>query len=233
MTRAPLWIKICANTSLEDALLAAALGADAVGFVFAPSPRQVDAAQVARITPHLPPTLERVGVFLGSTPQDLETIAQAAEQSGLTAIQLHGGSNPCFAAALHQRLGPAVSIIHTAHWTVGQDEESARALSAQMSELEASPNPGRLLIDARLGSHSGGLGVSFDWSAAHPVLAAHPGLKVIVAGGLRPDNVTQAIRQLQPYGIDVASGVEQSPGKKDPIKLKAFLQAARAALSSV
>ena len=85
----------------------------------------------------------------------------------------------------------------------------------------------RILVDAKLGHASGGLGVAFDWTRARPVLTAQPSLRVIVAGGLRPENVAQAITQLQPYGVDVASGVEQTPGMKDPEKLRQFLQAAR------
>jgi phosphoribosylanthranilate isomerase len=226
----PLWIKICANTTLDDALLAADLGADAVGFVFAPSKRQVTSAQVAAIAPRLPSQVERVGVFTGSTSGDLTLIAQAAEQSGITAIQLHGGIDSLFVERLRHRLGPAFSIIQSAHWTIHENDASAQRLTPQLAELAVAHSPDRLLLDAKLGAASGGLGLAFDWSCAQPSLATQPQLRIIVAGGLRPDNVAQAIAQLKPYGVDVASGVEQSPGKKDPAKLKAFIQAARGAI---
>jgi phosphoribosylanthranilate isomerase len=225
-----LWIKICANTTLEDALLAVELGADAVGFVFAPSKRQVTPSQVAAITPHLPRSVERVGVFTGSSPTDLEQIAQSVEQSGLTAVQLHDGHNPAFASSLQQRLAPAIHIIQTAHWTLGDDTQSAHRLTAQLATLAATPVPDRLLLDAKSGAASGGLGLTFDWACAQPILATRPNVRIIVAGGLQPGNVARAIALLKPYGVDVASGVEQSPGRKDPEKLKAFIQAARGVL---
>ncbi len=210
--------------------MAADLGADAVGFVFAPSPRQVTIAQVAAITPHLPGGLERVGVFAGSAPQGLERIAHAAEQSGLTAIQLHGAVELSFADALQQRLGPAYTIIQTAHWRLDHNDASEARVATQLSELAAHGSSYRILIDAKVGSSSGGLGVSFDWHRAKTVLTSQPSLRIIVAGGLQPDNVAGAIAQLRPYGVDVASGVEQSPGRKDPEKVRRFIRAARGAV---
>ena len=224
-----MWIKICATTNLEDALLAADLGADAIGFVFAPSPRQVTADQVAAITPHLPERVEKVGVFSGSTEDDLNTISLAAKACGLTAIQLHSGIDLPFTAALQDRLGPDVSIIHTVHWTLGPDQEqSAESVSAKLTSL-ANTASSRVLIDAKAGQRSGGLGMSFNWSRANNVFRSHPSLSIIVAGGLRPDNVEQAVAQLNPYGVDVASGVEATPGRKDRSKLQAFMQKARIA----
>jgi phosphoribosylanthranilate isomerase len=225
-----VWVKICANTTLDDALLAADLGADAVGFVFAPSKRQVTAAQVAAITPHLHASVERVGDFAGSTPEDLTQIAHTAEQSGLTAIQLHGAVPLTFADALQQRLGPTYSIIQTAHWHLDDDATSESRVTTQLRQLSTHPTPYRILVDAKLGSASGGLGLPFDWSRARPALTSQPALQVIVAGGLAPTNVAEAIAQLQPYGVDVASGVERKPGIKDPDKLRQFIQAARGAI---
>ncbi len=222
-----MWIKICANTSLDDSLMAADFGANAVGFVFAPSPRQVTVAQVAAITPHLPTKIERVGVFAGSMPEDLEHIAQAAEQSGITAIQLHGAADLSFADALQQRLGSSYTIIQTAHWRLDHNKSSEASVSTQLQELAAHSKPYRILVDAKVGSASGGLGVSFDWHRAQRVLASQPSLKVLIAGGLRPDNIAEAIAQLNPYGVDVASGVEHVPGKKDPEKVKRLIQIAR------
>ncbi len=119
-----MWIKICGNTNLEDAALAAELGADAVGFVFAPSKRQVTREQVAAITPHLPPTVERVGVFYSRDPEE---IAQTAWHSGLTAIQLHGGLDDNLSERLTERLAGSVRIIQTLHWVVDPPVDATAA----------------------------------------------------------------------------------------------------------
>jgi phosphoribosylanthranilate isomerase len=221
-----MWVKICANTNAEDVLEAVARGADAVGFVFAPSKRQVNAAQVARITRQMTPGVERVGVF---ADQDVEAIAAAVHEAGLDAVQLHGGVNPELAVALRARLGSGVSIIHTVPWTVGEDDASERAVREQLQLLQDFASADRVLLDAKVGAASGGLGISFDWDRAKPVLADFPTLRVIVAGGLRPENVGAAVRTLRPFGVDVASGVESTPGKKDSSKLKSFIENARTA----
>lgn len=225
-----LWVKICANTNLEDALQAAQAGADAVGFVFAPSRRQVTPEQVAKIVPHLPQHVEKVGVFAF---ESVRGIAQAVEACGLTSVQLHGGVDLEFAARLRPALGRAVTLIHTAHWRVGHDDSSAELVRAALRELAglgggAAPNQTeRLLIDAKIGNSSGGLGVAYDWAAAARVLGEHRGLRVISAGGLRPDTVADAVRTLRPYGVDVASGVEREPGRKDHAKVVSFIENAR------
>ena len=220
-----MWIKICANTNLDDAQLAAALGADAVGFVFAPSPRQVTTAEVARITPHLPEGLECVGVFPALEAQQIAGIAQ---ECGLTAVQLQGGVNLELVRQLDEIFNVHVKLIQTVHWQVDGDAASAAVVAEQLKEIAASGVIDRVLIDAKLGSAIGGTGVSFDWDAARTTLAkASTELKLIVAGGLREENVADAIRRLNPWGVDVASGVEESPGRKSPEKLAAFIRAAR------
>src|SRR6185369_8323927 len=113
-----MWVKICGNTNLEDALLAAELGADALGFVFAESKRQVTAAQVAMITPHLPAGIERVGVFYS---RDAKEIASIVREAGLNAVQLHGGLDIELARELRDILGADAGLIQTLHWTVGAD----------------------------------------------------------------------------------------------------------------
>jgi phosphoribosylanthranilate isomerase len=218
-----MWIKICANTNLEDALLAAELGADAVGFVFAPSKRQVTAEQVAAITPHLPSTLEKIGVF---TVEDTAEIAAIVRASGLTGIQLHSTFNAEFARALRQELGVSVSITQTVHWKVDGETNNAEELSAQLKEIVQEPAIDRVLIDSKTAKSAGGTGISFDWTAAKETLATFPG-KLIVAGGLRPENVQAAISALKPWGVDVASGVEAEPGKKEAAKLCSFIEASR------
>jgi phosphoribosylanthranilate isomerase len=220
-----MWIKICANTNLDDAQLAAELGADAVGFVFAPSPRQVTAAEVARITPHLPEGVECVGVFPALEAQQIAGIAQ---ECGLTAVQLHGGVNLELVRQLDEIFNGQVKLIQTVHWQVDADAASAAVVAQQLRQIDADGLVGRVLIDAKVGPDLGGTGVAFDWDAARATLAeAGAGLKVIVAGGLRQENVADAIRRLKPWGVDVASGVEQSPGRKSPEKLAAFIRAAR------
>lgn len=220
-----MWIKICANTNLDDAQLAAELGADAVGFVFSPSSRQVTAAQVARITPRLPDHVERVGVF---PALEADEIVNVADESGLNAVQLHGGVSLTLVRQLHERFVDRVKLIQTVHWQVDSNGASNAAVAQQLKEIAASGLVDRVLIDSRTSSASGGTGVAFDWAAARTTLAeAGRGLKLIVAGGLRPENISEAIRQLEPWGVDVASGVEQSPGRKSPEKLAAFIRAAR------
>jgi phosphoribosylanthranilate isomerase len=229
-----MWVKICGNTNLEDALLAAELGADAVGFVFAPSRRQVTAVQVAAITARLPEGVERVGVF---SSLDAEEIARTAEEAGLTAVQLHSGLDKGLAERLARRLAGRIRIIQTLHWAVdpaadaSQLEESASVLQAQIERIAVLGIVDRVLIDSKVGAALGGTGVVFDWAAARKVFAAPPpqGLRIIVAGGLRPGNVAQAISQLLPWGVDVSSGVESSPGIKDPALVRQFIENARGA----
>ena len=220
-----MWIKICANTNLEDAQLAAELGADAVGFVFAPSVRQMTAAQVARITSELPPNVERVGVFPAMTAEE---IAGAVQEAGLNAVQLHGGVNVVLLRRLKESFGGQVKLIQTVHWEMDGGAESAAVVARQLREIAAEGLADRVLIDSKVGSMTGGTGVSFDWDTARATFAeAGGGLKLIVAGGLRPENVAEAIRRLAPWGVDVASGVEETPGKKSAEKLAGFIRAAR------
>ena len=216
-----MWVKICANTFVEDALKAAELGVDAIGFVFAPSKRQVHAAQVRAITSQMPKGIELIGVFADATA---ENIAHDIVEGGLTAAQLHGGVDQPKVRQIRSIVGHEIDIIHTVSWHVGDDEGSAASVRAQLRELA----PGeRVLVDAQVGATSGGLGVSFDWARARGVLLEFPELQVVVAGGLRSENVAEAVRVLKPYGVDVASGVELSAGKKDHAKLQSFIENAR------
>jgi len=220
-----MWIKICANTNLDDAQLAAELGADAVGFVFAPSTRQVTPAEVARITPHLPEGIECVGVFPALPAEQIVGIAQ---ECGLNTVQLHGGVSLDLVRQLDEIFSGQVKLIQTVHWQVDTDAASAALVAEQLQQIEADGLVGRVLLDAKAGPNLGGTGVSFDWDAARATFAeANTGLKLIAAGGLRQENVADAIRRLDPWGVDVASGVEQTPGRKSPEKLAAFIRAAR------
>jgi phosphoribosylanthranilate isomerase len=220
-----MWIKICANTNLEDALLAAELGADAVGFVFAPSSRQVTAAQVSEITPHLPEGLECVGVF---PALKAEEIANAAQESGLNTVQLHGGVSLELIRQLDEIFNGQVRLIQTVHWDLDAGDVSGTLLAQQLKQIAAEGLVNRVLIDSKVGAATGGTGVPFDWNAARTAVAeAGAGLKLIVAGGLRSDNVADAILHLSPWGVDVATGVEEKPGRKSREKLAAFINAAR------
>jgi len=224
-----MWVKICGNTNLEDAALAARLGADAVGFVFAESKRQVTASQVAAITQYLPADVERVGVFDFRNPDE---IVQIASQAGLTAVQLHGGFDEGLLERLAERFAGSVCIIQTLHWKIGDKidgpQSSAAQLSGQIERVAALGTTDRVLIDSKVGTAGGGTGVAFDWNAARSIFSSAPrSLHLIVAGGLRPDNVAEAIAQLQPWGVDVSSGVEVSPGRKDPARLAHFIESAR------
>ncbi|HUA92517.1 MAG TPA: phosphoribosylanthranilate isomerase [Terracidiphilus sp.] len=212
-----LWVKICANTSLEDALLADAAGADAVGFVFAPSPRRVTPAQVAAIVPHLPAALEKIGVFVGAS---FDEIAATVETAGLTGVQLHFEAAPALAAGLRARFGNRLRILRVVHFDSAPDTNPG--------EFDADA----ILVDSRTATAVGGTGKSFDWTAASKTLFQNKNgreHRLVAAGGLSPENVGEAIAILQPWGVDVVSGVEAAPGRKDPAKVRAFVTNARKA----
>ncbi len=225
-----MWIKICANTNLEDAQLAATLGADALGFVFAGSRRQVTATEAAAITAHLPDSIERIGVFDTHTASEIIATVRHAHLSG---VQLHRPLDAALVAGLVQGLGSDICIIQTVAWAVGDRTTAAKEVEHALEQIDAQPTVCRVLIDSRVGPVSGGTGVPFGWSDAAEVLHAGQGRHgLIVAGGLRPENVSAAITILRPWGVDVATGVEQVPGKKDPGKLKLFVENARVAAES-
>jgi phosphoribosylanthranilate isomerase len=216
----PLWIKICANTSIDDALQAADAGVNAVGFVFAPSPRRVTAVQVAAITRYLPPELEKIGVFVDAT---LDQVSEAVRSCGLTGVQLHSEAGSDFPAQLHRRFGPKLRILRVVHF-------SAQA-SAQADAVASDSYVDAILVDSRTATAVGGTGTTFNWAAASDSLFGNTAIKkrMIAAGGLTPANVAEAIATLRPWGVDVASGVEASPGSKDPAKVRAFIHNARTA----
>ncbi len=219
-----MWIKICGNTSLGDARLAVEAGANAVGFVFAASPRQVTREQVREITPHLPSNIEKYGVFVDPS---FEEVVATVLQSGLTGVQLHTASDPGLALQLREHFAktPArgrLGILRVMHY--------ASDFDAQLEELRRDHSVDAVLIDSRTAKAVGGTGVAFDWRAAqNSFLRSAPHLRLIVAGGLRPENVADALYTLQPWGVDVASGVEAAPGRKDAVKVKAFVDAVRQA----
>ena len=217
------WIKICANTSFEDALHAAQCGANAVGFIFAPSPRRITPAEARAITARLPRSVEKYGVFVDPT---FDEVITAVADAQLTGIQLHSTPDPGLALRLREHFSrhsrTRVGILRVLHYDAD--------LATQLESLRRDHAVDAVLIDSRTASAAGGTGLRYDWAAASTsFLALAPHLRLIAAGGLNPDNVTEAIHTLEPWGVDVASGVEQSPGVKDPVKVRAFILAARAA----
>jgi phosphoribosylanthranilate isomerase len=197
-------VKICGITSEPDALVAVGLGADALGFMFAPSPRQMSVGAVSDIVKRLPDDVLTVGVFRDEAPQRVVEIANTA---GLGAVQLHGHES-----------------IEDTQWVAARVRTVIKAFSAGESAIGRFDEFGCdfLLIDGP----NPGSGQVFDWRLAEGVV--DPG-RLFVSGGLHPGNVAQAILHLRPHGVDVSTGVERSPGEKDPMKIDAFIKAARAA----
>jgi phosphoribosylanthranilate isomerase len=227
-----MWVKICANTNLDDAQMALDLGADAIGFVFAPSARRVTPEQAGEITARLKGPGERVGVFHAL---EFDTLRDTVRIAGLTGVQLHGEGDPELAGRLKAEFGPALTIAQTLHWVVDHDVDggnSAEQLLRKVAEIQAAGHVDRILVDSKVGSALGGTGRTFDWNAAQK-LFAESGLPMIVAGGLGPGNVAEAIERLKPWGVDVASGVEREPGEKDPERLRQFIDRAQAAGESL
>ncbi len=214
-----LWIKICGNTSMADARLSAEAGADAVGFVFAPSPRRVNPQQVAEIVPHLPPALEKIGVFVDTT---LNEIVATIETTGLTGVQLHWNAPPDLPAKLRERFGPKLRVVRVVHF----DEASFEHATAVAQD----PHIDAILLDSCSATAVGGTGRTYDWALAGKKLFQDSEARkpIIAAGGLTPANVGEAVAALRPWGVDVVSGVELTPGRKDAAKVRAFIGNARA-----
>jgi phosphoribosylanthranilate isomerase len=221
MTTSRLWTKICATTNLEDALASIDAGANALGFILTASPRQITPDEAAKIVAALPPSIEKIGVVVNETPQ---TLADLANHIGLTGIQLHGDEPPAQLPEFRRALGLR-KLIKTLQ---------ARELLADAAKLDAylavRNSYDGILLDSGVLGNRGGTGQTFDWSAALSLVERIKSVDVpvIIAGGLNPANVAEAIRLFDPCGVDVVSGVELSTGKKDPAKLGTFIAAARA-----
>jgi phosphoribosylanthranilate isomerase len=221
-----MFIKICAHTNLADARLSVDAGADAVGFVFAKSARQVTAAQVAGITRALPSSVKKIGVFHARSGDEIVHDVRAA---GLTGAQLHFAFDPALVARLRAEFGNDFFIVQTLHWVVyGHVERAEKWFRESLADVIKAGDVDAVLLDARTENASGGTGQSFDWARARAVLDEDaPELKIIVAGGLTAENVGEAIATLKPWGVDVASGTEFAPGLKDQKKIRAFVNAVR------
>src|SRR6202040_2104952 len=196
-------VKICGITNVEDALLACELGADAIGFDFySKSPRCISPYTASKIIRKLPPFVAAAGVFVNWQAAPVTALAKAL---GLAAAQLHGDEPP----KLVSEIAKKVSVIKALH--VGKG--SALPPFAKYRGAAA------FLLDASHSGQYGGTGHTTDWSLAHTAAKSH---RILLAGGVTPENVAEAIRAVRPYAVDVTSGVESKPGKKDPGKLRAF-----------
>jgi phosphoribosylanthranilate isomerase len=236
------WIKICGTTNLEDAQLAVDAGADALGFVFyEKSPRNIDPVVARDIVNQLPETVEKVGVFFNRSMLDAVNIVEAV---GLTAMQVYlppdrsNEEGPLAAVAYSRPIRFYMAL--PAGWILAEEDRLKGLADSFEHWGDSVPPEGRehmpadlfnaFFLDASGVGQPGGTGKPFNWAkAVSLVRTMQKKVRVVVAGGLNPDNVKEAIRTLKPYGVDVVSGVEGRPGKKDPERLRAFVQAVREA----
>lgn len=209
------WIKFCGTTSLDDALASIDAGADALGFIFAPSKRSIVQAKAQEIIQHLPTGTERIGVFFD---HGSEAIARTVREVDITGIQMHDCRvfpSTVYDDLPHDRRDKLRKIK-----TILVDKDFTRTWHGIMAFTD--------FVDAWLLDSGTGSGKTFDWQAVRKQLGQWQG-RLIIAGGLTPENVGEAIRIFSPWGVDVASGIEREPGRKDPEKMKAFVAAVRKA----
>lgn len=194
-------VKICGITSREDALLAVELGADALGFIFASSPRRITPQRAKEIIQILPPFVDRVGVFVN---EEIFRVKEIAKFCCLTTLQFQGDESPKYCTEFHQKIIKSFSV----------KDEVPREISDYRVDA--------YLLDTFSEKKRGGTGKTFNWEIAREVKKLYSPL--ILSGGLTPNNVKEAIRKVKPYAVDVAGGVEVSPGKKSREKLREFIQ---------
>ena len=197
-------VKICGITNRDDARLAVDLGVDALGFIFAPSPRRITPEAARGIIETLPPMLQTVGVFVNETEKN---IGEILEYCGLSLIQLHGDESPEFCQKFRTRAVKSFRV---------KDAESLESIRAYQGQVRA------ILLDTYQKGLAGGTGKVFPWELA--VKAKEIGLPVILSGGLTPSNVEEAIRTVRPYAVDINSGIEERPGKKSSSLMKQLIQ---------
>jgi phosphoribosylanthranilate isomerase len=214
------WVKICGITNLEDALIAVEAGADALGFVFyEKSPRNISPETAGTILKQLPSNVEKIGLFVNRFE---DAICAVADEAGLSAIQMHGHNENPHVADLIATRRPHLKIV--AGISMRQPRPESWAMMWSPDIVHA------FLLDSGDSSKLGGTGERFDWQMTRPSVGVIASLgRVIVAGGLTSLNVAEAIHNLKPWGVDVSSGVESKPGKKDPEKVRAFVAAVRQA----
>ena len=195
-------IKICGITNEEDALAAARFGADALGFIFAPSPRRIAPEKARQIIKVLPPLVQTVGVFVD---EDLGEVSSVAEMCGLDILQFHGSESADYCDSFDRRVIKAIRL---------RNPHDIKSLAKYDGVVQA------LLLDTYLPDKVGGTGMTFNWEWA---LEAGKYGRIILAGGLSPENVATAISVVKPYGVDASSSLEQSPGVKDHEKIMQFI----------
>ena len=201
-------IKICGITNVEDAIAATNLGADAIGFVFASSPRQISPDKAKSIITALPPLVQTVGVFVDEDPEKVASIATLCH---LDLLQFHGKESVIYCGQFAKRVIKAVRI---------QSPDDLKTCSEYSNVANA------LLLDTYVSGQQGGTGLTFDWDLA---LEAKRLGRIILAGGLNPDNVAVAVTKVRPYAVDVSSSLERKPGVKDHDKMARFIQTVRRA----
>jgi phosphoribosylanthranilate isomerase len=202
----PLKIKICGITSADDALAAIHAGADALGFMFYEgSSRHISSDKIKSIIRELPPFVSKVGVFVNATR---EQVVRSIQETGIDTLQFHGEEPPEACRGFGLKTLKAFRV-------QGKD------MLATMPRYDVDA----WLLDSFITGLKGGTGKTFDWDLA--VHATSLGTPVILAGGLNPDNIARAVSQVQPFGVDVSSGVESAPGKKDPALMATFIERAR------
>jgi phosphoribosylanthranilate isomerase len=205
-------VKICGITSIEDADAAVDAGANALGFVFWPkSPRYIDPREARTIVSSLPPFVSAVGVFVDQPAAHVRGVAALVR---LAAVQLHGDEDVLYASGIDYPVIKAVSI---------RPDDSSEV-------VDIWPRRTTLLLDADDPIHRGGTGRTIDWSAAARIAARR---RTLLAGGLTPENVAEAVARVQPFGVDVSSGVERSPGVKDHARIRALVEAIRDAQHTI
>jgi len=226
------WVKICGITNLEDALTAIDAGANALGFVFyAKSPRNVDPQDVGRMATELPEQIERVGVVVPRSMDEIRFVAKAAR---VTALQLHLSLMAPLLDSSSSYTTDTFASASKIFMALPAGPFIERQSSPDFAVLRGAGLPkgifDTVFLDSGTPDQPGGTGRTFDWHAAVPlVVDMRKQVNVVLAGGLNPENVADAIGVLHPWGVDVSSGVEASPGKKDPEKVRAFVRAVREA----
>ncbi|MFI5322557.1 MAG: phosphoribosylanthranilate isomerase [Thermodesulfobacteriota bacterium] len=198
-------VKVCGITNTEDALSAVEMGADALGFIFyRGSKRYIDPAKVSEIVSALPPFVSAVGVFVN---QGIDEIKEAARISGIDTLQLHGDESPEFCAGLDYKVIKAIRV-----------KDAVNTEEVELYPVRA------ILFDKHSDELYGGTGRSFDWGVLRDIEISK---KIVISGGLTPENVSGAIEMIKPYAVDVSTGVEDSPGRKNRIKMKKFIEAVK------
>ena len=205
-------VKVCGLCRALDVEAAVSAGADYLGFIFAESPRRVSAADAGRIAAGAPVGVERVGVFVNAGQEAIEA---AVASAGLTMLQLHGDESPQDCSRCARELGlPVIKALRL-----------RRAGAGELVERYA--DCGSLLVEPYVEGAYGGTGRQADWELAAELVAAYPGLRFFLAGGLGPDNVAAAVAKVHPYAVDASSDLERAPGIKDPEKIGRYVKGAR------